>query len=429
VDLRQVLTLLVESLLHDPATYSTYPAQWHNLLRHLSLSHTLIVLHLRSLPPTSFPNLAPIPFEEEAISHSNSTNSFPRSRVGSDAGSIMSSQVPKKERLMEIVMPEPLASKPDLESSAHGTPVERKVIRRSSISSIASAASFSLGRRRSNSTASASVVPSDVVATPMASGKADLPPVSYPSAKRYGFKRHGDPPSSMRQRTFSETSRPGSIRSMQSSTHSVALSQWVSSNRQAQFMPPAVPSNRASLTSARSGQSPVHRYGAPLRRDCPTPKAEPAFDKPLPYVQGRVPILRVFVPLSEQVQRWPSAEGAAAAIAELDKCGATRRLRLGDLIVSGRYGPQLTLRSILLSASLKPRSTCLCTFLREGICCFRSNTVTPLPVIYRPLLTDFPCRLRTIIPFWQILRSSILICDHLRSGVLRPFGWLLTGVT
>ena len=324
----------VESLLHDPATYSTYPPQWHTLLRHLSLSHTLIVLHLRSLPPSAFQNLAPIPFEEEIISRSYSTGSFPQSRVGSDAGSMVPGKAPRQERLMEIVMPEPLASKPDIESPVAFDPKERKLTRRSSISSIASAATFSFGRRRSSSTASAMVPLADGAAMSMASGKADLPPVSYPSAKRYAFKRHGDPPSSSRSRTFSEASRPGSIMSVQSSSQSVALSQWVNSNRPANFVAPQVPSNRASFASARSGQSPVQRFGSPLKRDVPVAKTEPAFDRPPPFVQGRVPILRVFVPISERVQRWPSAEGAAAAMAELDKCGASRRLCLGDLIVS-----------------------------------------------------------------------------------------------
>ena len=273
-----------------------------------------------------------MPFEEETLPHSHSTASFPRSRVGSDTGSIMPSKAPKQERLVEIIMPEPLASKPGIESSV--IPVDRKMTRRSSVNSLASVASFSFGRRRSNSVASASIPMADVAAMPMASGKADLPPVSYPSAKRYGFKRHGDPPSSLRSRTFSENSRPGSIRSVQSSNHSVALSHWISANRQPQFAPPPIPSNRASFASVRSTQSPIQRFGSPHRKDGPSAKVEPAFDKPPPFVQGRVPILRVFVPVSDRVPRWPSAEGAAAAMAELDKCGASRRLQIGDLIVS-----------------------------------------------------------------------------------------------
>ena len=340
--------MAVESLLHDPASYSTYPSQWHNLLRHLSLSHSLIVLHLRSLPPTAFPTIAPLPFDEEmSMPYSQSVaslSSLPRSRVGSDAGSIAPGKMPKHERLLEIVMPEPLAAKPEpddgpMRLDAQST--ERRMQRRSSISSMASARSFAFGRKRSNSTASA-VVPSTTIAAPMPlSGKAALPPVSYPTAKRYGFKRHGDPPAA-RSRTFSETSRPGSVFSV-SSSPSVALSQWMTTQRPPV---PAMPANlaphvlggshRASVSSAQSSQSPIQRFGSPVRRDysTPPPKLEPAFDRPPPFVQGRAPILRVFVPLSDRVQKWPSAEGAAAAVAELDKCGATRRLRLGDLVVS-----------------------------------------------------------------------------------------------
>lgn len=333
----------MESLLHDPASYSTYPSQWHNLLRHLSLSHTLVVLHLRELPANAFPLTTPLPFEEDgAFGHSHSVaslSSLPRSRVGSDAGSVTPAKMPPRDRVVEIVMPEPLAGKPGLtERSALLEPTrfgpEKGLQRRSSISSITSAASFSFGRKRSGSTASI-VTPSIHSAGPIPSGKAALPPVSYPSAKRYGFKRHGAP-SSARSRTFSENSRPGSIMSAQSSP-SVALSQWMGS-RNAPIIPPlplAVDgSHRASLASSE-GKS-IPRFGSPIRRDylTPPPKIEPAFDRPPPLILGRAPILRVFVPLSDRVKRWPSAEGAAAAVGELDKCGATHRLRLGDLVVS-----------------------------------------------------------------------------------------------
>ena len=85
--------------------------------------------------------------------------------------------------------------------------------------------------------------------------------------------------------------------------------------------------------------SPVNpRFGSPFpnRSDfhTPPPRIEQAFERPPPYAVGRAPILRVFVPLSEKVRKWPSADGAAASVKELDKCGATRRLKLGDLVVS-----------------------------------------------------------------------------------------------
>lgn len=63
-------------------------------------------------------------------------------------------------------------------------------------------------------------------------------------------------------------------------------------------------------------------------------RSEPAFDRPMPYIPGRAPVLRVFVPLTDVVRRWPSAEGAVAAIEELEKCGALKRMQLGDLVVS-----------------------------------------------------------------------------------------------
>ncbi|TXT13026.1 hypothetical protein VHUM_01427 [Vanrija humicola] len=49
---------------------------------------------------------------------------------------------------------------------------------------------------------------------------------------------------------------------------------------------------------------------------------------------GRAPILRVFVPVSDRVPRWPSSEGAAASWRELEKCGADKRMKLGDLVVN-----------------------------------------------------------------------------------------------
>lgn len=329
----------VESLLHDPATYSTYPAQWYNLLRHLSLSHTLIVLQLRSLPPTAFPIATPLPFEDENLA-GGGTASRPHSRVGSDTGSIALGKMPRQERLMEIVMPEPLASRvePDHGPVRLGAePTGGKLHRRSSVSSFASAASFSFGRKRSNSTTTPLVTRPDGGAASMAVGKAALPPVSYPVAKRYGFTRHGDQP---RTRTFSDSSRPGSVFSVQSGP-SVALSHWITTQNRPPM--PSLPSgisgfvnHRSSTAGSEVRRSPIHRFGSPFRRDqFATPvKVEPAFDRAIPFVHGRAPILRVFVPLSDRVPRWPSAEGAAAAVAELDKCGATRRLRFGDLVVS-----------------------------------------------------------------------------------------------
>jgi len=399
--------MAVESLLHDPSTYSTYSQQWYNLLQHLSLSHTLIVLHLRNMPALAFPISAPLPFEDEngtsapqlpfsASGASLSSINLPRSRMsstaGSDAGSTApTNKMPRHERLMEISMPEPLAAQPrENAASAMQHNSSRKTGRRGSINSIASAASLSFGRKRSNSTATGTEIRADMVmnvtgpaaqwAAPTMSGKAALPPVSYPNAKRYGFTRHGDPLSvSGRTRTSSESGRPGSIFSIQSSS-SISPHQRLGSSfggrlsfivdRQAPPVPglpvgmtspsPIAGKHRASVSGSDAGRSTrLSEYGGsspvPGRRGSPyqsrrdlltlTMKVEPAFENPPPYIPGRAPILRVFVPLSERLRQWPSAEGAKLAIKELDKCGATRRLKLGDLVVIASHMlqfPELT---------------------------------------------------------------------------------------
>ncbi|KLT38519.1 hypothetical protein CC85DRAFT_252870 [Cutaneotrichosporon oleaginosum] len=63
-------------------------------------------------------------------------------------------------------------------------------------------------------------------------------------------------------------------------------------------------------------------------------RIELAFERPPPFMTGRAPILRVFVPISDRVPRWPSKEGADASWRELEKCGASKRMRLGDLVVN-----------------------------------------------------------------------------------------------
>lgn len=389
LDIRRGALKAVESLLHDPASYSTYPPRWHNLLRHLSLSHTLIVLHLRSMPSSSFPSSAALPFDDESFSStarmpdsrsvgSLSAAAYPRSRVGSitgsEAGSPLRSMPPKKERLMEIIMPEPLAVQPPREDESSVAASSRtRPGRRNSISSIASSASLVFGRRRSSTMVNdqrPNIVPTPVAAAPIVAGKAVLPPVSFPSAKRYAFRRHPPNSSGTSVKGNDGSSRPGSIFSVQTSA-SVALSQWVAvtSNPTKQSLrsrgtsvpnspvtiPKLVtggghsisPSPRASIAGSETTAfsrasdfvgrpSSTFRRGSPANTRAymaPPARIEAAFDRPPPYSQGRAPLLRVFVPIPEQVSRWPSAEGAAAALKELDKCGATKRLKLGDLIV------------------------------------------------------------------------------------------------
>lgn len=380
----------MESLLHDPSTYSTYPKEWHSLLQHLALSHSLIVLLLRNLPASAFSH-STLPFEDETGPSvqslpfstslaSLSSNYLPRSRMGStagsDAGSVApTSKMPRHERLVEIVMPEPLAGQQTEETvvtTLQATPVGHRHLSRRSVGSISSVTSMAFGRKRSSSTATGSNIranmsakmtgPAAQYAAPILSGKAALPPVSYPNAKRYGFTRHGDPHSTLASaRTSSDSARPGSVFSIQSGPSTAPnfrermpsvvdrLSQS-SSLPTGLPLPPSVGSNqRASFASSDAGWSsrrseygngsPVQgRWGSPYlpRRDLLTPpmlKIEPAFERPPPYVPGQAPILRIFVPLGDRLQRWPSAEGAQLAIKEFDKCGATRRLKLGDLVV------------------------------------------------------------------------------------------------
>jgi hypothetical protein len=334
----------VESLLHDPATYCTYPTQWHNLLQHLCLSHSLIVLFLRTLPTSAFSS-TPMPFDDEAGFPAFGTTGNmpwlqrPSSRMGSAAGSDSGSigKMPRHERVIEIVMPEPLAAKAKDEVEVEMPPQLRRRGSIGSISSMASAATKSFGRKRSNS----------IAASVISSGKVGLPPVSYPTAKRYGFRNPGE---SAKPRTSSDSGRPGSVFSM-SSSPSLSFQPRMAASSLRSGMPP-VPNFPAGLvmpppiggyhrssvassgTSRKSeiGGSPIPgRWGSPALLDT---RIEPAFDQSLPYTPGRAPILRVFVPLSGKVRRWPSAEGALAAVRELDKCGATRRLRLGDIVVS-----------------------------------------------------------------------------------------------
>lgn len=362
----------MESLLHDPATYSTYPARWHSLLRHLALSHSLVVLYLRNLPPTSYPNHSLLPFEDEGASSaiipfSSSSTSLaslgqPRSRVGSVAGSetgsvVLGNKPPRRERVIEIVMPEPLAAQPPEATVMPEIP--KPVRRRGSISSLASAASFSFGRRRSNSVAvDARPLPQFngiSLAEPSASmppGKGSLPPVSYPSAKRYAFKNGNEQNSRSRQSSMGH--RPGSVFSMQTSPSVASYAPRMSQtfelraphmpNHQAPLVapPPIGVRPRSSFGSAdsiRRSERDQNSPGPGRRTAFPgvqTARSEPAFDRPMPYIPGRAPVLRVFVPLSESVRRWPSAEGAVAAIEELDKCGALKRMQLGDLIVGSQ---------------------------------------------------------------------------------------------
>jgi hypothetical protein len=340
----------VESLLHDPANYSTYPTQWHNLLQHLALSHTLIVLHMRNLPAKCFPNESLTSIDEdmqlpESVSRLSLFTTDLRSRVeDSDAGSIAPEKMPRQERVIEIIMPEPLAvtaARPD--SIEPPSDISR---RRGSIASIAST-SFSFGRRRASSVATqADQIDLPISAHMANSGKAALPPVAFPAAKRYAFTRHGGVVEA-RSRASSESGRPRSIFSVQSTTS------FAPSYRRGGPLAASASSARPRASFASRDRSSIYggSASAPDRRSrerSSTSKAEPAFDRPLPYIPGRAPVLRVFVPLSDKVRRWPSVEGALATAQELDKSGSSRRLRLGDLIVNTAIQHPKTTEHVLM---------------------------------------------------------------------------------
>ncbi|KAL7422978.1 hypothetical protein Q5752_002276 [Cryptotrichosporon argae] len=402
--LRAMLTA-VESLLHDPAVYSTYPPQYHNLLEHLSLSHTQIVLYLRSLPASAFPYTAQ-PFDDDLALPpplSSSVGSLSahlrlRSRFGSAAGSDTASiatgtgplgKMPRQERVIEIIMPEPLAPKssdspePVLPEWHASSPAAlQKKGRRGSVGSMASTTSFAFGgRKRASSTASVMkldmpppITSGAQVAAPMAaSGKAALPPVSFPSAKRYGFRRGADADAARaRGRASMDSSRPGSIMSVQSSPsmhggsgHGRASSSYSRYSFAVDHNAPPVPTlpphlpvppaiggggggHRASFASSQDTRSKTsspgltgRKYESPNQstRDLTAAglhnaRPEPAFDRPPPFTLGRAPLLRVFVPTSKDVPTWPSAAGAAACLRQLDKVGAVKRLRMGDLVIN-----------------------------------------------------------------------------------------------
>jgi hypothetical protein len=274
---------IVEALLHDPATYHTYPPKWHSLLQHLCLSYTLVVLHLRNLPSTCFPDLP-----DEEITEITTP-------VVEPATISNLSRIARHERLVELVMPSPLSSNPPAELSPGPN-----LTRRGSMASMSSSASMTFARKRSNS-----LLPSS------ASIK---PPPAYPQPKRYGFKSNES--GGGRSRTPSDSGRPGSVFSYQSSPSIRPSSQMRGKGLL-----------RASFAGSEPGRVPSPKLVLPTR-------VEPIFDQPPPYTLGRAPVLRVFVPLSERVPRWPSAEGAMWTVKELDKCGATKRLKVGDLVVS-----------------------------------------------------------------------------------------------
>lgn len=389
----------MESLLHTPDAYPSYGQHFHPLLRHLSLSHTLIVLFLRSLPPTAFPTIPPFPFEDDAtgisgiasLSHSSSvrdlahsvSNVSLRQRTISGPGSEYSGSgaggrmpfVPKAERVVELVMPEPLSAIPSDSQELLVSPL------------LSSTDDTKTRKRRSSLGANSFVSWRDTKSPPggpLSPGRQQgvkgkhsaPPPVSFPSAKRYVFKGFGEPSfgHSRKRNSFDGAAAgPGSIFSVDEAGRSLygdsaAGSTFPSrqglgrarlgflgeqqslSTKQSSSGGHHSPST-SSLARFNHGYDDRTNTSSPtfgrIRASTPQP-VEPAFQKPIPYVVGRCPILRVFVPLSPQVPDWPCAEGAKRARHELERCGAWGKLRLGDVLINTALRDPLAPRNWML---------------------------------------------------------------------------------
>ena len=377
----------MESLLHNAEAFSTYPSHFKPLLQHLCLSYSLVVLLLRTLPVDAFPSTPPFAFEDEQTlasagmpkSMSNlSLASAAHSRRNQGGGvggswelSSRPKHVPRAERPVELVMPEPLgAPKNDggdqIETilPAPTTTPASTHRRRSSIGS-ASIISWTNKTRRGSAPSEAGVrSPSSSILDKK------FPPVSFPSAKRYVFKGYGDPVAP-RQRTTSESggSRPGSIFSVEESIapsrsrvpkmaankrspsgHAGDMGSWGRAGPGTGRNSPSAPSSSQLRFTSMASDRNLNSYSPePSRWGARTPEPiEPAFEKPIPYVVGRAPILRVFVPLSREIPAWPCAEGAAQARRELERCGAWGKLRIGDVIVNTALSEPLLPRHLML---------------------------------------------------------------------------------
>jgi hypothetical protein len=286
-------------------------------------------------------------------------------------------RIPKAERVVELVMPEPLSAiKTDLGSqellSSPTFPngmTSRQHKRRSSVGS-ASLVSWSKERRGSESAATGSAF-----VVPRREGKKHSvpPPVSFPTAKRYVFKGFGDSTfTHSRKRNSFDGAGPGSIFSVDESAAGRSLygessggSTFPSRNGQMRSTRPFgdftmskqsgggnhSPSSNSLARFAGSMSTDRTATSSPtfgrIRASTPQP-IEPAFQKPIPYIVGRAPVLRVFVPLSEQVPDWPCAEGARRARHELERCGAWSKLRLGDIIINTALRDSMSSRHLML---------------------------------------------------------------------------------
>lgn len=272
-------------------------------------------------------------------------------------------------------MPTPLSGEKDpVQPTGKPITLDGKLRRRDSASAMTTASVPSFGRRRTNSMISASDASIKGLAVPVPQGKIAPPPVSFPTAKRYGFRRPSEGQSN-RSRRSSESGRPGSVYSAQSSpalsgrprmgsvhgSHMLAIAS--ASNMVGPLSAPG--SKHTSMVGSEAGhssrRSEVGRYspnvaghGTLASTSRRNGRPEPMFDRPPPYVLGRAPILRVFVPLSAKIPQWPSADAAKLAVRELDKCGASRRMKLGDLVVSPNEPFMSVQSSLIIHRSTRP---------------------------------------------------------------------------
>ena len=460
------ITLSVESMLHNAETFSTYPAHFQPLLQHLCLSYSLIVLMLRTLPVDAFPSTAPFPFEDEAsLAYAGMPKSVSSLSLASAAhlkkGGLGSSwelsnnsrpkHTPRAERPVELVMPEPLGA-PKNDSDAIETiapqapmPYMGHSRRRSSIGA-ASIISWTSRSRRGSAPTEGIPSFSPNMSSPRPGGDKRFPPVSFPSAKRYVFKGYGDPVAPRTRTTSESGSRPGSIFSVEESIaprskYGDRIPSASSSTRLNKRAPSAF--NESSWGRSTNGRnSPTinsnlrftnthgersqqnrspdhHRWGAKT----PEP-IEPAFDKPLPYVVGRAPILRVFIPLSNEVPAWPCAEGAVRARKELERCGAWGKLRIGDIIVNTALTEPLLPRHLMIYIPTMQPFLCPLEYRysAQGHLPGYLDAFTVPPSFYYPLLFSGPYVIHLDLAPWADAAADTLRLAFARSDITTTRG-------
>ena len=446
----------MESLLHNAEAFSTYPAHFKPLLQHLCLSYSLVVLLLRTLPAEAFPSTPPFAFEEEqtlasagmpksmsSLSLASAAHSR-RAQGGAVGGSwelgSRPKHVPRAERPVELVMPEPLGAPKnqgdEVETIVPPPTPQTSMHHRRRSSGSASIISWTSKARRGSAPSEAGI------RSPAMLSDKKFPPVSFPSAKRYVFKGYGDPVAP-RQRTTSESggSRPGSIFSVEESIAPRNRAPKLNNKRSPSGMdlnstwggrpgtgrnsPIAQSSSGLRFTSMTSERN-LNSYSPdPSRWGSRTPEPiEPAFEKPIPYVVGRAPILRVFVPLSPEIPAWPCAEGAAQARRELERCGAWGKLRIGDVIVNTALQEPLLPRHLMLYIPTMQPFLCPLEyrFGEQGHLPGYLDAFTIPPSFYYPLLFSGPYVIHLDLGPWADAAVETLRLAFARSDITTTRG-------